>query len=104
MSIKNEIFTYTVEGQSSKTTEVTLSDGKTRVQTLGFSDGSAGICIVRDNTHVKPYSKFNHRELDRNTYDVDSDKIVIKADNVRSIDVIIKRLEEAKLFIQELKQ
>ena len=102
--MKNEIFTYSIEGQRSKTTEVTLSDGRTRVQTLGFGDGSAGICIVRDDLHVKPYSSFNGQELTCSAYDVDSDKIIVKADNARSIDVIIERLEEAKKFILRLEK
>lgn len=101
--MKNGISTYNIEGQSSSTTETTLCDGKTRVQSLGFSDGTAGICIVRDGAFVEPYSRVSASELERSAYDVDSDKIIVKADNIRSIEVLIERLEEAKSFIQELK-
>lgn len=90
---------YSVGPSGNQTAEVLLSDGMTRVQTLGWKDGSAGICIVREQgLDIKPFTEFDapkHKSADT----VDENKIIIRADNEKSIRAVIKRLEEAVKFL-----
>ena len=74
--------------------EVLLGDGKTRIQSLGFKDGSAGICIVRDFYNGEPFGTFAPEDLPC-AADAFENKIILRANNERSIRAIIERLEEA---------
>lgn len=74
---------------------VMFGDGMTGIQSLGFEDGSCGVVLCRDGKHNTPFG-FNE---DRDTYKSSEDKVFIRFDNSRSIDVLIERLNEAKAFM-----
>ncbi|AUR86572.1 coil containing protein [Vibrio phage 1.086.O._10N.222.51.F8] len=76
--------------------DIIFGDGMTGVQSLGYECGMAGIVICRDGKHNEPFG-FND---DKDTFLSDKDKVFIRADKVKSLQVIIDRLEEAKQFIK----
>ena len=76
--------------------DIIFGDGKTGVQALGYDDGLSGIVICRDGKHSEAFG-FND---DKDTYLSKEDKVFIRADNTRSLQVIIDQLEEAKAFIR----
>lgn len=71
---------------------VMFGDGMTGIQSLGFSDGTCGVVLCRDGKHSEPFG-FNE---DIDTYKSAEDKVFIRFDNCRSVDVLIERLIEAK--------
>lgn len=79
-------------------TEVNVSfgDGLNGVQSIGFRDGSCGIVICRDGKQDAPFG-WNHN---RDTFESPEDKVFLRFDNVRSIDVVIDRLQEAKTLLR----
>lgn len=76
---------------------VMFGDGKTGIQSLGFEDGTCGVVLCRDGKHDTPFG-FNE---DKDTYKSSEDKVFIRFDNERSIDVLIARLEEAKQYMEK---
>lgn len=74
---------------------VMFGDGKTGIQSLDFEDGTCGVVLCRDGKHNTPFG-FNE---DKDTYKSSEDKVFIRFDNERSIDVLIARLEEAKQYM-----
>lgn len=75
---------------------VMFGDGKTGIQSLGFEDGTCGVVLCRDGKHNTPFG-FNE---DKDTYKSSEDKVFIRFDNPRSIDVLIARLEESKQYME----
>lgn len=76
---------------------VMFGDGKTGIQSLGFEDGTCGVVLCRDGKHNTPFG-FNE---DKDTYKSSEDKVFIRFDNPRSIDVLIARLEESKQYMEK---
>lgn len=82
--------------------DIIFGDGMTGVQSLGYEEldsgkfGMAGIVICRDGNHDEPFG-FNE---EKNTYLSGEEKVFIRADSAKSIQVIIDRLEEAKSFLE----
>ena len=76
---------------------VMFGDGRTAIQPLGFADGTCGVVLCRDGKHDEP---FGANEA-RGSYKSDEDKVFIRFDNKRSIDVLIESLMEAKEFMAD---
>ncbi len=86
------------ENEFGKFGVASFGDGLTRVQTMGYGDGVAGIVIVRDGQDVA----FAIKEPDEvgNALSVVGEKLILAFDNPKSIDVVIDRLIEAKSFME----
>jgi hypothetical protein len=78
-----------------------FGDGLTRISTVGWDGTHSGIQIVRDELCNEPFGKYIGEEADKVNQMPESEKIYLIFDNVRSIDVAIARLEEAKSFLSE---
>lgn len=76
---------------------VMFGDGKTAIQSLGFDDGTCGVVLCRDGKHNEPFGL----NEDRDTYLSKDDKVFIRFDNKKSIDVLIARLIESRDFMYD---
>ncbi|AUR92641.1 hypothetical protein NVP1175O_13 [Vibrio phage 1.175.O._10N.261.55.B3] len=77
-----------------ESTMVQFGDGMTGIQSLGYDNGDVGVVLCRDGNHNEPFG-FNE---EKNTYESSEEKIFLAFDNPKSIDVLIARLTEAKLY------
>ncbi len=77
-----------------ESTMVQFGDGMTGIQSLGYDNGDVGVVLCRDGNHNEPFG-FNE---EKNTYESSEEKIFLAFDNPKSIDVLIARLAEAKLY------
>lgn len=75
---------------------VQFGDGKTGIQSLGFEDGCAGVVLCRDGKHNEPFGLNENKD----TYKSKEDKVFLRFENSKSIDVLIARLKEAKEYIK----
>ena len=81
--------------------DIIFGDGMTGVQPLAYDEqedgkyGMAGIVICRDGKHTKPFGE----NADGDIILSKQDRVFVRADNVRSLQVIINKLEEAKLYL-----
>ena len=84
---------YGVHGNS-----VLLGDGKTGVQSFIFENGTAGVVFCRDGRHEEPFSVFSQGVNDTDLSGENA-LMTISADNEKSLQVVIDRLEEAKQML-----
>lgn len=94
-NIKYGVTSYPHEDDDFDSTHVLLGDGMTAVQSIGMEDGFVGICFARDGEYSHPFETNEQAE----THKFQGDKVFILANDKRSIDAVIARLEEAKEFL-----
>ena len=82
-----------------KLTDVVFGDGRTGIFSIGFKEGVAGLQLRRDGKEPKPFWKEENPskdlKVDANKFG-DHQTVRLLFDNKRSIDIMIKMLEESK--------
>ena len=76
-----------------------FGDGLTRISTVGWDGTHSGIQIVRDKLCDEPFGRYSGKDADKVNNMPEKEKIYLIFDNVRSIDVAIRQLEEAKSLL-----
>ena len=89
------ILNYKFGDDEKESVMIQFGDGMTGIQSIEYDNGDVGVVFCRDGNHPKPFG-VNDEE---NAYTSVEDKVFIAFDNVKSIDVLIERLEEAKSFM-----
>lgn len=84
-----------------KSAVASFGDGLTRISTVGWDGTHAGIQLVRDELCTEPFGKYKGSDADKVNNMPDHEKIYLIFDNVRSIDVAICMLEEAKTLLDD---
>lgn len=90
------ILRYKFGEDRKESTIIQFGDGMTGIQSLGYDNGDVGVVFCRDGKHREPFG-FND---DKDTHASSEDKVFLAFDNPKSIDVLIARLEESKLFLK----
>lgn len=80
--------TYGADNKPSKT--VSFGDGKNRVLSVSFDDGTRGVAIVRDED-IKPFERETFKEGTTGD-DFSGEKVYLLFDNNKSIDAVINQL------------
>ena len=93
--ISNQIFG--IDEVESKV--ASFGDGRTRISTVGWDGDLVGIQIVRDELMDKPFGVYKGDDADLVNNMPNHQKVYLVFDNVKSIDVAIDRLEEAKKLL-----
>lgn len=83
--------------------EITLGDGKLGICNIWNYGGESGILIWKNNKYVPVGSEIKHPKNARTTNDLPG-IVLIKSSNIKSIDIMIEKLNCAKVRLAELEE